>query len=146
MHIFHFLNIFESRPLWREIFFWPRKRIFWIFPEISQASTEKQKDSQDSQVPFCFSAKVWEMSGLVQKVCFRGQKKNSRQRGRLPKMFRKWKISKILCNTNWPVLVLRTLIASSSHNIQKMFWNFLENFRKIKILYKHTLIYKCLEF
>ena len=47
---------------------------------------------------------------------------------------------------NWPALVPWALIASSSHNIQKTFWNFSENFRNLKILYKNVFIFKGLQF
>ena len=36
--------------------------------------------------------------------------------------------------------------ASSSHNLKKMFWDFFENFRFSKILYKTAIILKGLEF
>ena len=36
--------------------------------------------------------------------------------------------------------------ASSSHNLKKTFWDFLENFKFLKFLYKTAIIFEGLEF
>ena len=44
------------------------------------------------------------------------------------------------CIADLHVKVLGLILASSSHNLKKMFWNFFENFRFLKFLYKTAIM------
>jgi hypothetical protein len=68
LHHFCFLIIFENCPLWREFFFGPRNWTFSFNPAVSQALTEKQKDAPQPRVSFCFSVKILNMAGSIQKI------------------------------------------------------------------------------
>ena len=121
---------------------------FWIFPLQLCTFTEKQKVAPGSWLHFCFSAEVDNYKGKIQKIEYRGTlllffifSENRSALKDEQKTKNKQNVMTDLHAKDFP-----STFASSSYNLKKTFWDFFENFRFSKILYKTAIILKGLEF
>ena len=129
--LFCFLLILEGGPKLREKKMLPRISTFWIFPLQLSTSEEKQKVAPGSWLSFCFSAEVDSYKRKIRKVDIRGRvflffrfseirsTHNDEQKTK----------NKQFLMANLHAKVSGLSFASSSDNLKKTFWDFLENFK-----------------
>ena len=140
------VDLITEKKKWKKML--PRISTFWIFPLQLCTFTEKQKVAPGSWLHFCFSAEVDSYKGKIRKVDYRGtlflffsfsaiRSTHNNEQKTKKKQFLKADLHAKVSGLSF---------ASSSDNLKKMFWDFLENFKFLKFLYKTAIIFEVLEF